>query len=224
MNRDFNFIFMLTENDRTIGGWRGVLSGLEGANLRHIGCKDVGIEASELAELAAVIKRLGATSYLELVGSTPEDCILAADRAIAAGFSCLLGGMDPEALAERCRDQIAYYPFPGRVTGHPVTLYGSVKEITRDCRNFDLSGCPGVDLLLYRAAEAPHAELLREVRQATSGKLIVAGSINSSDRIAELKRAGVDAFTIGSAIFDGSIFPKAQSVRERVTEVLRLCA
>jgi len=224
VDRGFNFIFMLTENDRTISEWRDVLSALEGTDLRHIGCKDVGIDASGLAALATAIHRLGATSYLELVGATREDCEIAADRAIAAGFKCLLGGVDPLALAERCRGRIAYYPFPGRVAGHPVALHGSVAEIARDCRTFDKSGCPGVDLLLYRSAQAPHAELLREVRLATSGTLIVAGSINSPDRISELKRAGVDAFTIGSAIFDGSIFPKAQSTRERVMDVLRVCA
>jgi hypothetical protein len=53
--------------------------------------------------------------------------------------------------------------------------------------------------------------------------LIVAGSVNSPSRVCALAAAGVDAFTIGSAIFDGSFSPAAD-FRGRVLDVVEACA
>lgn len=224
MTAAIDFIFMLTQHDRTVARWRDNLDELAGVGLRHIGCKDAGIEPTTLPEVAHAIARLGARSYLELVTADAEASLTAAERAIESGFDCLLGGADPLALAHRCRGRIDYFPFPGKVSGHPVVLEGTPDDIAADCRTFCERGCPGVDLLLYRAADAPHAEILRKAREATDGTLIVAGSVDRTERIEELKRGGVDAFTIGSAILDGSILPSAGSLRGRVAGVLGLCA
>jgi hypothetical protein len=49
---------------------------------------------------------------------------------------------------------------------------------------------------------------VRAARTATPGYLIVAGSVNSAARIRSLADAGADAFTVGSAAFDGSFAPR----------------
>lgn len=41
-------------------------------------------------------------------------------------------------------------------------------------------------------------------RAATTGRLVVAGSISSTDQMQALASIGAEAFTIGSAAFDGS--------------------
>jgi hypothetical protein len=38
-------------------------------------------------------------------------------------------------------------------------------------------GCAGIDLLAYRATDAEPLDLVRAARAATSGRLVVAGSI-----------------------------------------------
>jgi putative N-acetylmannosamine-6-phosphate epimerase len=53
--------------------------------------------------------------------------------------------------------------------------------------------------------------------------LIVAGSVNSPRQIHALAAAGVDAFTIGSAIFDGSFSPTKGAFRDQVLDVFDAC-
>jgi phosphoribosylformimino-5-aminoimidazole carboxamide ribonucleotide (ProFAR) isomerase len=57
---------------------------------------------------------------------------------------------------------------------------------------------------------------------ATSGRLVVAGSITGTDQIHSLAAAGVDAFTIGSAAFDGSLQPHAGTLRAQLAPVVGL--
>ena len=54
------------------------------------------------------------------------------------------------------------------------------------------------------ATEADPMDLIHAARDALSGELIVAGSVGTPARVRDLAEAGVDAFTIGSAAFDGS--------------------
>jgi pentose-5-phosphate-3-epimerase len=85
-------------------------------------------------------------------------------------------------------------------------------------------GCGGVDLLAYRATEADPLDLVRAARAAwPGGKLIVAGSVNSTQRIHALAAAGADAFTIGSAVFEGAFSPAKGSLRAQIVDVLEAC-
>ena len=82
-----------------------------------------------------------------------------------------------------------------------------------------------MDLLAFRATEADPLDLVRAARQALpTQQLIVAGSVNSKEQIHALAAAGVDAFTIGSAVFDGAFSPAKGSFRSQVQDILDACA
>jgi phosphoribosylformimino-5-aminoimidazole carboxamide ribonucleotide (ProFAR) isomerase len=115
---------------------------------------------------------------------------------------------------------VAYYPFPGRPEGHPTRLGGTPETVAADCRRFTGMGCAGVDLLAYRAFEADPLALVRAARAATVGHVIVAGSVNSPERIRALRAAGADAFTIGSAAFDGSFAPRKGLLASQLREIV----
>ena len=66
-------------------------------------------------------------------------------------------------------------------------------------------------------SSAPHALRCR------GRTLIVAGSVNSTQRIHALAEAGVDAFTIGSAVFDGAFSPSKGSFRGQILDILEAC-
>jgi len=53
--------------------------------------------------------------------------------------------------------------------------------------------------------------------------LIVAGSVHTARQIHDLARAGVDAFTIGSAVFDGSFSPAKGALRGQILDILEAC-
>jgi pentose-5-phosphate-3-epimerase len=53
---------------------------------------------------------------------------------------------------------------------------------------------------------------------------VVAGSVDHADKIRAIERAGADAFTIGSAVFDGSYSPRKGDLRSQLRDVLAACA
>ena len=220
-----DFIFMLTQADKTVKNCLDVFDSIQDIGLKHVGFKDVGVDLETLFELTKKIKKAGAISYVEVVSTTPESVKASIASAAALGVDRVLGGQDIAfASTVLARERGGYFPFPGRPVGHPTQLGGLPEDIERDASAAREAGCPGVDLLAYRATEADPVSLIRSARRGLGkdGYLIVAGSIDSKDRIEEAYDAGADAFTIGSAIFDGSFAPGIMSVRGQCEAVLRM--
>ena len=217
-----DFIFMLTRNDRTVVDCLEVLESVSSLGLKHIGFKDVGVPTKTLKALTAAIKELGATSYLEVVSETPEACLNSAKVGGELGIDCLLGGTAAVDILNILKGtRTLYYPFPGKPTGHPTKLGGTPKDIEADCRKFLDAGCAGVDLLAYRATDADPLELVKAARRGLgTNRLIVAGSIASRNRIRDIAEAGADAFTIGSAVLDGSYNNSKGLLQSQISSVL----
>lgn len=219
-----DFVFMLTRSDQTVPDCLDVLDDLRSVGLTHLGFKDVGVPPAMLAELARRIRADGATSYMEVVSTSPEAVLQSARVAREIGVDRLLGGTQvDEVLAILAGSAVQYLPFPGRPFDHPTKLGGSPQQVEDDARRFRARGCAGVDLLAYRATEAEPLELVRAARRATDGVLLVAGSVGTPDRVRALKAAGADAFTVGSAVFDGSFSPLVGSLRSQLSAVLDAC-
>lgn len=219
-----DFIFMLTHKDRTVANCLDVMAQIADLGLTHVGFKDVGVDLPTLKQLAAAIRKSGATSYVEVVSTTPDTIRRSIAAAAELGVDRVLGGQDIAFAQENFRSRnIGYYPFPGRPEGHPTKLGGSQKDIEDDCTRAMEQGCPGVDLLAYRAVEEDPLKLIRAARRGLGpeGYLIVAGSIDSQERIKAVSDAGADAFTIGSAIFEESFAPGVKGVRGQCEAVVK---
>ncbi|MEJ7839817.1 MAG: hypothetical protein WKF81_13475 [Thermomicrobiales bacterium] len=222
-----DFIFMLTRNDRTIDDALDVLRLIQPVGLTHIGFKDVGTDASTRAALIEEIHAMGATSYLEVVSTTADECIRSATIARDLGVQRLLGGTQVDDILPLLEGSgTAYFPFPGNPVGHPTRLGGSPEDVEADCKRFIDLGCAGCDLLAYRATEADPLALVRAARRGlgSDAPLIVAGAVNSAQQIRDLLAAGANAFTIGSAVFDGSYSPSKGSLLSQLHDVLNDCA
>jgi hypothetical protein len=216
-----DFIFMLTWDDQTVENCLEAFDSIEELGLGHVGFKDVGVDRATLAELHGRIKASGAVSYMEVVSTTSEACLSSARVARELGVDRLLGGFEVAATLELLAGSgIAYYPFPGRPEGHPTRLRGSPADVAADCVRMEQAGCAGVDLLAYRAVDAAPLALVEAARAALSGELIVAGSIDTPAQISALAAAGVDAFTIGTAAFEGSFSPGKAGLRMQLEEIV----
>ena len=217
-----DFIFMLTRNDRTVADCLEILESVSALGLKHVGFKDVGVPTKTLNALTTAIKNMGATSYLEVVSETPEACLNSARVGGELGVDCLLGGTAAVDILNILKGtSTLYYPFPGRPSGHPTKLGGTPQDIENDCRDFLDAGCAGVDLLAYRATDADPLELVKAARRGLGTKrLIVAGSITSRNHIREIADAGADAFTIGSALLDGSYDAAKGKLQSQIASVL----
>lgn len=220
-----DFIFMLTRQDRTIGDCLRLYDEIRPVGLKHIGFKDVGVDKSTLAKLTDAIRRDGATTYMEVVSTSPEDALKSAQNAVELGIDRLLGGTDVDGIMQITKgSKTDYYPFPGFPKGHPTKLGGKPDDIIKHCQSFMAKGCAGCDILAYRATEADPIALVKAARTGLGkGYLVVAGSVNSIDRISEVAKAGADAFTIGSAVFDGSYAPHKGSILSQLEAVVADC-
>ena len=221
-----DFIFMLTRDDRTVEDCLDLIDLVRPVGLKHVGFKDVGVSPSVLKTLAKAIHASGATSYMEVVSTTPEACLASARVARDLGVGRLLGGTQVDEIMQLLAGSgTEYYPFPGRPVGHPTKLGGKPSEIEAQCRDFVAKGCAGCDVLAYRATEADPIDLVRAARRGLGPKkyLIVAGAVTSAERIRAVEAAGADAFTIGTAVFNGSYSPTKGSILSQLRDVLADC-
>jgi hypothetical protein len=216
-----DFIFMLTRSDETVVDCLEVWDAIEHIGLRHAGFKDVGVETATLVELNRRMHQSGVTTYLEVVSTSAEGCLQSSRAAVEIGVDRLMGGtLIDETLRILEGSAIEYLPFPGLPTGHPTQLGGDAALVERQCNDFQTRGCAGVDLLAYRATEADPLDLVRAARRGTAGYLVVAGSVSTPAQIEDLKQAGADAFTIGSAVFDGSYSTNKGSIASQLRDVM----
>lgn len=202
-----DFIFMLTNQDRTVDDAPDVLKGIKETGLAHVGFKDVGATPERQRELVESAHAAGMTVYLEVVSTSVEAELASVEAGREAGVDWILGGTNPErALPILAGTTIKYAPFPGRIVGHPSVLEGTIEEIAADAARLTaLTGVSGVDLLAYRHRGVDVLELTEAVVRASDGPVIAAGSVVSRDQVAGLRAAGASAFTIGSAIFEGQL-------------------
>lgn len=222
-----DFIFMLTRNDQTVSDCLDLIDLIKPVGLKHIGFKDIGVTPDVLKKLTNAIHAQGAISYMEVVSTTPEACIASATVARDLGVQRLLGGTQVPQIMEILKgSKTAYYPFPGKPVGHPTKLGGTAADVEAHCKSFVDAGCAGCDILAYRATEADPIDLVRAARRGLGADkyLIVAGAVTNFERIKAVKAAGADAFTIGTAVFDGSYSPAKGSIISQLNDVVSDCA
>ena len=219
----FDFIFMLTEDDRTIADARARLEDVLAGGARHIGFKDIGLPFEELKGLAADIRSAGGRAYLEVVSLDEESELRSAKAAIDLEVDCLLGGTRADAVASMLRHHpVRYYPFPGEIVGHPSVLTGSVEEIAESARKLaDLETVHGLDLLAYRF-EGDVPALMKAVCQSTSKPVIMAGSIDQEDRIVAVAESGAAGFTVGTAAFRENFPASREGLVAQVQAILAM--
>jgi NAD(P)H-dependent flavin oxidoreductase YrpB (nitropropane dioxygenase family) len=196
------FIFMLTKNDVTVPDALEVFHRIRHSGVRQIGFKDIGLPKEELRRLVRLMHKSQMETFLEVVSETKEASMNSARSAIELGVNFLIGGTYPEPILDLMRGSgIRFFPYVGRVIGHPCLLRGMVDEIVEDARRVEKLGVDGINLLAYRY-DGDVPKLMRSVSSAVRIPVIVAGSIDSTARIREVSDCGAWGFTIGGAIFD----------------------
>src|SRR3954465_13765772 len=199
------FIFMLTRDDVTLADAREVYASIAQSGVRHVGCKDVGLPTDELKALMDDIRANGHKTYLEVVSETPEATLESARAAAEIRPDHLIGGTLIEPVQEILEGTgVKFWPYVGRIVGHPCLLRGTIEEIVEDTRRAAALGVAGITLLAYRYDGDVEA-LVRAVVAATDLPLICAGSVDSVERIRALEACGASAFPIGTAAPRGAL-------------------
>ena len=200
-------IVMLTYNDKTVENALDLFNEMKDTPVTHWGFKDVGLPPNEMQKVVQRMNACGKTTYLEVVSLTEEEGLTGAKLAVECGFDILMGTVFFDSINDYLKDKpVKYYPFPGHVHSHPSILDGTVEEIVQHARDMEAKGVDGLDLLTYRYTGDAHA-LLKEVVKATSVPIVSAGSIDSFNRITEVRDTGAWGFTIGTAFFEKKFIP-----------------
>ena len=216
---------MLTRNDATVGNALDLIEIARPLGLKHIGFKDVGADAAMLKRLTEVIRLAGASVWMEVVSTAREDELRSVALARDLGVDWLMGGVHAEeGVCILAGSATRYLPFAGRPTAiRPGSAArprgrGALPRLRaarlRRRRHSRLSRHRG------RAAR-PRRRL--PARICRRGHGCGRRSINSAERIAAIRAAGADAFTIGAAAIECAYAPGAGPLEAQLRAVLRDC-
>ena len=171
------------------------------------------------------MKKAGKTTYLEVVTYTEEECMNAAKLAVECGFDCLMGTLYYPSVGEMVKGKIQYFPFCGKVWDNPSKLGGTNEEIIADAHKLQVLGCEGTDLLAFRHVNDP-ISLLEDFIESVNFPTVVAGSIDSYERINYMNQLKPYGITMGSALFakkfvpEGSFYDNLKAVSEYMENLL----
>ena len=197
-----NLIVMLTHNDLTVDRALIYFDECKDFPVEYWGFKDVGIPKDEMCKLVTSMKNAGKKTILEVVSYTEDSCMAAAKFACKNGFDYLIGTLYFPSVWEYLKSQpINYYPFVGNVYGSPSVLSGNTEDIINQANELYKKNIPGVNILAYRYCDGKPETLAEKVVANIKPNAILAGSIDSIERIRMVNTVNPWGFTIGSALF-----------------------
>lgn len=202
MSNHPQLIVMLTYNDRTVDNAYEIFDQCRNSQAQFWGFKEEPLPLPEMKRLYSHMKACGKTTFLEVVAYTEPECLAGAQMAVECGCDVLMGTIFSDAVNDFCRTHgIKYMPFVGEISERPSVLRGSLEGMIAEAREYLAKGAYGIDLLGYRY-EGDAAALNKAFTAAIDAPVCLAGSVNSFQRLDEVKDAAPWAFTIGSAFFD----------------------
>lgn len=195
-------IVMLTHNDRTVSNAASLFEACKDTKANYWGFKEKPLPLEDMKRLFAQMKACGKTTVLEVVEYTEQAGLEGAEIAHACGVDILMGTIYSEKIHDFCKKHdLKYMPFVGQITGRPSILSGSIEDMVAEAKTYLEKGVYGIDLLGYRY-RGDAVALNKALVSQLDAPVCLAGSIDSYQRLDEVKAANPRFFTIGSAFFD----------------------
>ena len=195
-------IVMLTYNDCTAENAYEIFDKCKNSQAKYWGFKEYGLPLDKMKTLYNYMKLCGKTTVLEVVAYTEEECYMGALMAAECNVDILMGTMYYDSINKLCQiHNIKYMPFIGKVYDRPSILDGNIDAMVREANTYLNKGVYGIDLLGYRYTNNP-VLLNNTITKEVNAPICIAGSINSYQRLDEVKNTNAKFFTIGSAFFD----------------------
>lgn len=202
MNKTPELIVMLTHNDRTVENAQEIFQLCKDTKARFFGLKEEGLPLPQLKDLFSTMKQHGKVTVLEVVAYEEEACLHGARMAVECGCDYLMGTLFHDSVNAFCQaHHLRYLPFVGKITGRPSVLEGEINTMAAEAKHYLEKGVWGIDLLGYRYTGDPLALNTALVSQLPA-PVCLAGSVNSFQRLDEVKATAPWAFTIGGAFFE----------------------
>ena len=202
MTKKPELIVMLTHNDCTVENAKQIFEECKNSKAQFWGFKEKPLPLDQMKELYTYMKQCGKTTFLEVVEYTETECLKGAKMAVECGCDILMGTIFFDSINEFCKKHnLKYMPFVGEITGRPSILEGSIEDMIDEANSYIEKGAYGIDLLGYRYT-GDATKLNKMFVSHVNAPVCIAGSINSYQRLDELKDAAPWTFTIGGAFFE----------------------
>lgn len=216
-------IVMLTHHDVTVPDAREIFRASADLPVQFWGFKDVGLPKSEMEKLVGEFREAGKTPVLEVVRFDEKDLREAAALAADCGIEYFTGGGFSEGVLARVRKAgMKYFPFCGQVGGSPIKLTGTAQSVVDDAVRIREQEADGVDLVAYRYTGGDPIALAKDVvRQLGQENVILAGSVNTVERIRQMHEIGPLGYTMGGALFESSFQPGG-TFRENLEALVKI--
>ncbi len=202
MEDKLNLVVMLTHNDKTVNNAYEIFEKCKNSKAKYYGFKEEPLPLEEMRKLYSYMKKCGKHTVLEVVAYTEEEGLKGAKIALECECDFLMGTMYYDSINRFCKENnLKYMPFVGKVVERPSILEGNIDDIINEANELLKKGVYGFDLLGYRFT-GNATELNKKFIAEVNAPVCIAGSINSYNRLDELKNANPWAFTIGGAFFE----------------------
>ncbi|MCR5456001.1 MAG: hypothetical protein K6F33_13530 [Bacteroidales bacterium] len=210
-HQNTTLVVMLTKDDYTVMNAAEIFEQCKNAHASFWGFKEHPLPLDEMKALYSRMKECGKTTFLEVVAYTEEEGLNGAKMAAECGCDILMGTSFHDSINDFCKQHhLKYMPFVGQIEGRPSILSGTIDGMIDEARKYIRKGVFGIDLLGYRYTGDALALCKRFIKEVDA-PVCLAGSIDSDERLNEVKELMPWAFTIGSAFFDhkfGQSFPE----------------
>ena len=211
-------IVMLTWHDYTVENALQVFEESKDSMARCWGMKEHSLPVEQMKELYARMRACGKTTLLEVVAYNEADGLAGARLAAECGCDILLGTKYADSINRFCQEHgLKYMPFVGDIVDRPSVLKGEVEELVEEAKECLARGVYGINLLGYRY-DGDYKALYKAFMENIDAPVCLAGSINSYERLDEIKRLAPSLFTIGSAFFEKKF---GETVAEQIDKVYR---
>ncbi|WP_028504615.1 hypothetical protein [Ruminococcus sp. FC2018] len=202
MERRPVLVVMLTYNDHTVKDAYEIFDRCKDSKAEYWGFKEEPLPIDEMKKLFDHMHACGKKTALEVVAYTEKECIQGAKMAVECGCDLLMGTVFFDSVNDYCKqNNMRYCPFVGELKDRPTVMSGDVEKMISDAKYYISKGAYGIDLLGYRYT-GDAAKLIEKFISNVDAPVCVAGSINSYERLDEIKRIKPWSFTIGSGFFD----------------------
>ncbi|MCQ2515183.1 MAG: hypothetical protein MJ089_08895 [Ruminococcus sp.] len=157
---------------------------------------------------------------MEVVAYTEQECIDGAKTAVECGCDYLIGTIFSDSVNEYCKaNNIKYMPYVGKIEERPSVLSGNINDMISEANEYLKKGVYGFNLLGYRYT-GDAFELNKRFVNGVDAPVCLAGSVNSFQRLDEVKEVSPWSFTIGSAYFDNKFGTDFAEQIDRVVEYI----
>ena len=216
-----NLIFMPTWYDVTVYNVIEVFEEVKDCGIKHFGFKDIGPDEDVLKELMRRLRKAKMTTYMEIVRPTEKENEESVKMAIRLGVDHIIGGTFVEQTLKLIKGTgIKYWPYVGKVVGHPCLLRGTIEEITEDAKRVEALGVDGVNILSYRY-DGDVEGLIKSVKNAIKIPIIATGWVNTLERIRKMTELGVWGLTVGGTSILAKKLVPGGSLSDQLVAALR---